>query len=151
MQPLRENNRKSWERFEDETFENWFPDHLFKCLHRTPYSFDLKKRFIQSAAKPDFQFSIRNFDLPFWVECKERNLFYGTASIRLFNIGQRERYSKEKNVLIFLKLIDNGYPKHYLVPLDKFNYDFATIWQLSNFRLASGFPIMPSLIKKYFG
>ena len=149
MQPLRDNNRKEWEKFEDETFDKWFPDDLFKCLHRTPYSFDLNKRYIESATKPDFQFSIRESNKPFWIECKGRNL-YNNYSVRLFKEGQRERYKKEGNVFIFLKLIDNGYAKYFLVPIFELDYDIVPIWQLSNFRIATSFPVKPALINKYY-
>jgi hypothetical protein len=150
MQQLRDDNRKSWEKFEDETFLKWFPKNLFECLHITPSFYHTQMRYIASATKPDFQFSIKGSNQFFWVECKERTLYHKNNVRLFFKPGQRERYKGEGDVFIFLRLIDNGYAKYFLIPIFELNDDFVTLEQLSNFRIATGFAIKPALIDKYY-
>jgi hypothetical protein len=150
MQQLRDDNRPSWQQFEDETFLKWFPKDLFECQHITPSFYHTQMRYIASAAKPDFQFSIKGSNQSFSVECKERTLYHKHYVRLFFKHGQRDRYKREGDVFIFLRLIDNGYAKYFLIPIFELNYDFVTLWQLSNFRIATSFPVKPALINKYY-
>lgn len=150
MQQSRDNHNQSWQQFEEETFKIWFPPYLFECLHITPSFYHTQIRYIASASKPDFQFSIKGSNRFFWVECKQRTLYDENNVLLFFKPGQRERYKKEGDVFIFLRLIVNGYEKYFLIPIYAIKSDFVTTQELVKFRIAWGFPIRPLLINKYY-